>query len=199
MAQRSSDPLPRLMARVEREGHGGCWIFTGPTKNGYSHVGVGRGFVYGHRLVYERLVAPIPDGRRIHHTCETPRCVNPDHLEPVTASEHAKEHGLGLATCATCGGSSWYVRSDGARRCRPCRQAARGPKVDGAPCPMCGSPKSPEKGSCSRSCGALLHNLLHPKPLPPHGTTSRYRRGCRCGECRAANSAYERSRRTTTH
>lgn len=26
------------------------------------------------------------------------------------------------------------------------------------------------------------------RPLPPHGTPARYERGCRCPECRAANT-----------
>jgi len=31
--------------------------------------------------------------------------------------------------------------------------------------------------------------------IAEHGTRARYRRGCRCDQCRAANSAYELSRR----
>lgn len=32
------------------------------------------------------------------------------------------------------------------------------------------------------------------RPLPPHGTTTRYKRGCRCQPCRDAVAAYQRHR-----
>jgi hypothetical protein len=37
-----------------------------------------------HRVAYELLVGPIPDGMHLDHLCRTPACVNPAHLEPVT-------------------------------------------------------------------------------------------------------------------
>lgn len=33
------------------------------------------------------------------------------------------------------------------------------------------------------------------QPVPSHGTTARYQRGCRCDECRGSNTTYERDRR----
>ena len=35
-------------------------------------------------------VGPIPDGREIDHLCRNHRCVNPDHLEPVTHLENMR-------------------------------------------------------------------------------------------------------------
>jgi hypothetical protein len=37
-----------------------------------------------HRAFYEHHVGTIPDGLTIDHLCKVRRCVNPDHLEPVT-------------------------------------------------------------------------------------------------------------------
>ena len=121
------DPFDRLMARVDTIGD--CWVFTGrPTKAGYSQVGEGKkGRHYGHRLAYERLVGPIPEGHVLHHECENKVCVNPAHLTPLPVGDHRSDHerekGHGLDTCVACGASEWYTRPDGKRRvCKPCNR-----------------------------------------------------------------------------
>lgn len=64
-----------------------CWIWAGGiTLNGYGNYR-NRG---AHRAVYEALVGEIPDGMQLDHLCRVKSCVNPDHLEPVTASENMK-------------------------------------------------------------------------------------------------------------
>lgn len=72
----------------------GCWIWLrGTTENGYGVLAVdGRKRVKAHRWVYEQEVGPIPEGMALHHKCENPRCVNPAHLEPITPSEHQRQH-----------------------------------------------------------------------------------------------------------
>ena len=68
---------------------GDCWVWTGAKNNkGYGSVWVNGKKEGVHRLVYSQLAGPIPDGLHIDHICCTRECINPRHLEPVTATEN---------------------------------------------------------------------------------------------------------------
>lgn len=76
----------------------GCLLFAGEISTpGYGVIRRKSGGVLSrwsaHRLVYELVIGPIPDGCEIHHTCGVKRCVNPDHLEPMTRREHMAADG----------------------------------------------------------------------------------------------------------
>lgn len=59
----------------------GCWEWQGwLNESGYGW----HRKQYAHRFSYERHIGPIPDGLVLDHLCRNPRCVNPEHLEPVT-------------------------------------------------------------------------------------------------------------------
>ncbi len=78
--------VERILGRVAVVGE--CWVFQGClTKDGYGQVHIGRRVVLTHRLVYESLVGPIPDGLTIDHVaargCSSRACGRPSHLEPV--------------------------------------------------------------------------------------------------------------------
>lgn len=55
-------------------------------------VGINGERMYLSRYVYEEEHGPIPDGFHVHHTCENPLCVNPEHLEALSPEEHAERH-----------------------------------------------------------------------------------------------------------
>lgn len=67
-----------------------CWLcLRAPAGGGYTQMRIGgRGgkMVGCHRIAYELLVGPIPDGMELDHLCMVRNCVNPAHLEPVDRS-----------------------------------------------------------------------------------------------------------------
>jgi hypothetical protein len=59
---------------------------------GYGQIGLGgrgTGLGLAHRVAYELLVGPILEGLHLDHLCRNRKCVNPDHLEPVTPKVNA--------------------------------------------------------------------------------------------------------------
>src|ERR1041385_4955256 len=63
----------------------GCWEWTGAkTGHGYGKILTFRSIQVAHRILYELLVGPVPEGMELDHLCRNPSCVRPDHLEPVT-------------------------------------------------------------------------------------------------------------------
>lgn len=115
----------------------GCWEFqSARDPEGYRTLSVGGRTRRAHRVAYELLVGPIPEGLTLDHLCRNTGCVNPDHLEPVThrvnilrgrglAAQNAAKthciHGHPLSIENT------YVSARGQRQCRTCnlRRAAQ--------------------------------------------------------------------------
>jgi hypothetical protein len=47
--------------------------------------------VYAHRVAAELAFGPIPKGMMVGHKCDTPSCVNPDHLFVCTHRENMED------------------------------------------------------------------------------------------------------------
>ena len=62
-------------------------------------------------MVWLELVGPIPDGLQLDHVCRNRGCVNPDHLEPVTANGEQAPCCMACPTCAR-GHADWYFHGE---------------------------------------------------------------------------------------
>ena len=149
----SPPAIQRILSRVT-PGWGGCVLYTGRLNDaGYGAISSNGHPVLAHRLVYQELVGEIPGGATLDHLCHSSdvtcpggpscvhrRCVNPNHLEPVSPVENNLRgrsrsaenffktecmHGHPFTPENT--QLQGRLRSDGkpTRRCRTCQRAAR--------------------------------------------------------------------------
>jgi hypothetical protein len=180
-------------------GWGGCIIWTGSTIRGYGQIGEAGVHKQPHRVVYEALIGEIPPGLELDHLCHTQsaecaggescihrRCVNPRHLEPVTAAENNRRSLSPIPRnrlkthCAK--GHEYtpentYRPPGGQRVCRECKRiAARGRATPR---------RAPERTLCRNG---------HPRTEDNLFTDSKGSRTCR--ECqREANRRYKAKRK----
>lgn len=124
--------LERIYEKIEPVPESGCWIWLGATKGEeeYGRIYIGKQRFTLHKLMYELLVGPVPDGLVLDHLCRVRCCINPYHLEPVTDAVNiyrGKAPGIirmGSAHCVK--GHPWdgkNTRVHGERRfCRSCER-----------------------------------------------------------------------------
>lgn len=68
----------------------GCWEWQRYLMpNGYGTLTRNSKVQLAHRYYYEQEFGKIPTGKELDHLCRNRKCVNPNHLEPVTRTENA--------------------------------------------------------------------------------------------------------------
>lgn len=95
-------PQRRFWQKVQVEPESGCWRWVGTRQpEGYGLVTIGRRSLKAHRVAYEWMRGPIPDGLHIDHLCRTRECVNPAHLEAVKPALNTNR-GLSASVAPVC-------------------------------------------------------------------------------------------------
>lgn len=112
----------------------GCWNWQRRlTEKGYaSGKRPGIKTQRAHRAIWIERNGPVPGGMELDHTCKNRRCVNPDHLEPVTHKinmirSSSVEASRSATHCRN--GHEWTsgntrVLLRGGRECRECSRAS---------------------------------------------------------------------------
>lgn len=102
----------RLAGRWEPEPNTGCWLWIGSVINRRRGVRGSYGVIrlspstalLAHRASYMVHVGPVPASACVMHVCDTPPCVNPDHLRLGTVADnnadmaHKLRHGQARLT-----------------------------------------------------------------------------------------------------
>jgi hypothetical protein len=138
----AQDPTERFWSKVQLEDtifpENGCMLWTAARINGYGKFALAHAkTVSAHCWNYEQRYGPIPDGLQLDHLCRVRHCVNPDHLEPVTAILNINRGNTGLRNSLKthCPQGHLYdlentgiIKSTGSRYCRICNVRRSYPK-----------------------------------------------------------------------
>lgn len=80
-----------IWKRIDKKGENDCWEWGGHTVYGYGQMRINKQRYYTHRIVWELIYAPIPEGLYVLHKCDNKICCNPSHLWLGTIEENNKD------------------------------------------------------------------------------------------------------------
>lgn len=94
-----------------------CWLWTASLVGhmGYGHFWFRDRLHLAHRASWIMHRGPIPPGAWVLHHCDTPACVNPDHLyvgDALANARDKRERGRGAVTSGEANGRALIKHSD---------------------------------------------------------------------------------------
>ncbi len=104
------------------EPNSGCWLWIRSTNiNGYGQAYVNKAKLMAHRYAWQLFKGEIPKGIQVLHSCDTPSCVNPEHLYLGTHHDNMRDRKeKGRYRTVPCEICSTPTHSTGTKRCDPC-------------------------------------------------------------------------------
>jgi hypothetical protein len=89
MTKRVEDVPAHFWSKIDIKGPDDCWLWEGCLNgSGYGHYGIHRVDVIAHRFAYMLAKGYLEDGDCVCHSCDNPRCCNPNHLWVGTNREN---------------------------------------------------------------------------------------------------------------
>lgn len=172
----------RFDAKWELDDGTGCWNWlAGNNSAGYGVISLGRateGNVLAHRLSYKLHAGEIQQDLELDHLCRNVRCVNPDHLEPVTHQENVLR---GVSPPA------FNARKTHCDKGHPLTAGK-----SGRTCKVCARESAIERRK------VRYQEFRDGNVIIKHGTVGGYSNyGCRCDECTEASKINLRNHRAT--
>jgi hypothetical protein len=78
----AEETIARMISKTVKDEVTGCWLWVGAVggKNDYPSMHYKQRTHRATRVMFELTYGVVPDGLYVCHKCDTPKCINPEHL-----------------------------------------------------------------------------------------------------------------------